>query len=133
MGMGSMIIHSLLNTLLVQKSNIQKNSSWNLGLSPTTIIWKPLIQDWLLNVLIVMASKVEAKNQSSHYKFPIHGFMNLLLKLTSPWMIHWVKAPFLLVKIILKMIWFWETQEQLGSKTWFQWCTIFDNNCWFVT
>ncbi len=42
-----------------------------MGPSPTTIIWKPLIQNWLLDVLIVMASKVEAKEskltlQASH-------------------------------------------------------------------
>lgn len=66
-----MIVHNLFNGLLVQKSNIQNNSSWNLGLGPTTIIWKPLIQDWLIDVLIVMASKVEAKEskltlQASH-------------------------------------------------------------------
>lgn len=79
MGMGSVIAHSLLNALSAQKSNIQKTSSCNPGSIPAAIICRPLIQQWLPDLLIAVASEVDTKES----KLTLQAFQPWISQLAS--------------------------------------------------
>ncbi|CAK9229150.1 unnamed protein product [Sphagnum troendelagicum] len=79
MGMGSVIAHSLLNALSALKSNIQKTSSCNPGSIPAAIICRPLIQQWLPDLLIAVASEVDTKES----KLTLQAFQPWISQLAS--------------------------------------------------
>ncbi|CAM6022437.1 unnamed protein product [Sphagnum balticum] len=79
MGMGSVIAHSLLNALSAQKSNIQKTSSCNPGSIPVAITCRPLIQQWLPDLLIAVASEVDTKES----KLTLQAFQPWISQLAS--------------------------------------------------